>query len=160
MTTAYLGIGSNQNRRHNIRAALQWLEYHYDSLHCSPVYESEPVGVACDRFYNLVVAVETEKTVLEMHTELRQLEHSLGRRRGPGNVSHSLDVDILLYGDLSGMIDGVELPRPEILNNAFVLRPLSQLAPELKHPQTGKTYQQLWKEYSEPQKLWLVDLPP
>ena len=157
MPTVYLGIGSNLNRQHNIRAALNWLEKNYGSLQCSPVYESEPVGVKCALFYNLVVALKTEKSVTELHGELRQLEYSLGRRRDGDNPSHSLDVDILLYGEANGIADAIELPRPEILTNAYVLKPLSDLAPELKHPKVGKTYRQLWQEYQRPQKLWLVD---
>ncbi|UTW46323.1 2-amino-4-hydroxy-6-hydroxymethyldihydropteridine diphosphokinase [bacterium SCSIO 12696] len=157
MITAYLGIGSNQSRSHNIRAALQWLEQCYDSLQCSPIYETDPVGVECKRFYNLVVAIQTDQPLVELYRALRQLEQRQGRCRDTENPCHTLDVDILLYGDVSGTVSGVELPRPEILTNAYVLKPLSDLAPELTHPEVGKTYRQLWWEYDRPQKLWPVE---
>ncbi|MDM3870232.1 2-amino-4-hydroxy-6-hydroxymethyldihydropteridine diphosphokinase [Porticoccus sp. W117] len=158
MVTAYLGIGSNQNRSHNIRAALQWLEHRYDSLQTSPVYESEPVGVECERFYNLVVAMQTEQPLAELHDSLRQLEQQQGRCRNTDDPCHSLDVDILLYGDVVGTVGGIVLPRPEILSNAYVLKPMSDLAPELTHPEVEKTYKELWQEYNRPQKLWPVEI--
>ncbi|MCV6605185.1 MAG: 2-amino-4-hydroxy-6-hydroxymethyldihydropteridine diphosphokinase [Porticoccaceae bacterium] len=157
MTTVYLGIGSNLNRTRNIRAALVWLQNYYGALQCSPVYESEPVGVRCANFYNLVVVLETDQPLAELYGALRQLEQQQGRCRDADKLCHSLDVDILLYGELSGLVDGVALPRPEILTNAYVLKPLAHLAPEVTHPQVGNTYRQLWQEYDQPQKLWPVE---
>ena len=172
MAKVYLGIGSNLKRREHISAALDWVAENYcseepgsknsdfdnRSIERSPVYETEPVGVQCERFYNLVVAIHTEQPVGELFAALRELEHSLGRRRDGAVACHSLDIDILLYGDCVGFVDGVQLPREEILHNAYVLRPLADLAPDLKHPVVNKTYGQLWQEYDRPQELWPVEL--
>ncbi|PTB91687.1 2-amino-4-hydroxy-6-hydroxymethyldihydropteridine diphosphokinase, partial [Marinobacter sp. B9-2] len=88
----------------------------------------------------------------------KQLEAENGRRRDvPKFSARTLDLDILTYGDAVGRIEGVELPRGEILKNAFVLRPLADIAPEAVHPVCGKSYGQLWREYSTGQKLWPVD---
>ena len=69
----------------------------------------------------------------------------------------TLDLDILTWGDATGTLDGVELPRAEILKNAFVLRPLADIAPDELHPVCGESYRSLWQSYQKDQKLWPVD---
>ena len=70
-----------------------------------------------------------------------------------------MDIDILLFGDESGVSCGIELPRPEITENAYVLQPLAELLPEALHPATGVSYGELWQGYDKAkQKLWPVAL--
>ncbi len=97
--------------------------------------------------------------VPELSQCLRTIEKDNGRRRdGPKFSSRTLDIDILLYDDLVGDFGGVQLPRDEILENAFVLLPLSELAPDRVHPVSGKTYGQLWRAYrADGQRLWPID---
>jgi 2-amino-4-hydroxy-6-hydroxymethyldihydropteridine diphosphokinase len=68
-------------------------------------------------------------------------------RSGPKFSSRTLDLDLLLYDDLVLSENGLTLPRDEILKNAFVLWPLAEIAPELKHPVVKKTYAELWAEF-------------
>lgn len=159
MARAYLSIGSNIDREHNVRSALDELHAQFGELIVSSVYESEAVGFDGDAFYNLVVGIDTDLTVGELFEALRSLEFSHGRSRsGAKFSSRTLDVDILTYDQCTGVIDNVELPRAEILHNAFVLWPLAEVAPKELHPVEQKSYQQLWDEYDKnKQKLWTVN---
>ncbi|MFD1217229.1 MULTISPECIES: 2-amino-4-hydroxy-6-hydroxymethyldihydropteridine diphosphokinase [Microbulbifer] len=158
MASVYLSLGSNIDRSKNLCAGLDALVARFGDLTMSQVYESEAVGFDGDNFYNLVVGIETALPVGELALQLRQIEDDNGRlRSGPKFSARTLDIDILTYDDLTGEIDGVKLPRGEILKNAFVLLPLSELAPDTRHPVEGATYQQLWEAYDQAsQKLWPV----
>ena len=102
--------------------------------------------------------MDTDFSVGELSRRFKQLEAENGRRRDvPKFSARTLDLDILTYGDRTGTIDGVELPRGEILKNAFVLRPLADIAPDAVHPVCGERYQELWQSYNTGQKLWPVD---
>lgn len=161
MAKVYLGIGSNIDAPRHISRALAALKQCFGHVVASPIYESESVGFTGDNFLNLVVAVDTSLTVAQLHEAMRQIENAHGRdRTAPKFSGRTLDIDILLYDDCVGEIDGVSLPRDEIVKNAFVLKPLCDLAPQLCHPQTGKTVAQMWAGYDQnKQKLWRVELP-
>lgn len=159
MSTVYVSIGSNTDRYHHIAASLDALQHYFGELLISPIYESEAVGFDGDNFLNLVVGFNTVYSVGELQALLKQIEDDHGRKRGgPKFSSRTLDIDILTVDDFVGDVDGVLLPRPEILDNAFVLQPLFDVAPETIHPMTQTSYQQLWQEYDQAsQKLWTVD---
>lgn len=161
MPRVYLSLGSNINREANLRGALRDLESLYGGLMVSTIYESEAVGFAGDNFYNLVVGIDTDKPVGELVGELRAIEDAHGRVRGsPKFSARTLDIDILTYGNACGEIEGVQLPREEILKNAFVLRPLADLAPNDRHPETVRPYVEHWEAYDhQRQKLWPIDFP-
>ena len=82
---------------------------------------------------------------MELDRRLKFIEADNGRY-APDRKGLPLDIDVLLYGDLVGNFDGLVLPRAEILKNAFVLWPLSLMAPERVHPEVGKTLAELWRE--------------
>lgn len=155
----YLSLGSNIDREHNIRSGLQALATTFGELMVSPVYESEAVGFSGDAFYNLVVGIDTALSVGDLAAALRDIEKDHGRVRGEKKFSsRTLDIDILTYNDLTGEIDGVQLPRDEILKHAFVLKPLVDLAPDARHPESGKPYRQLLEEADfAGQVLWVVE---
>ncbi len=159
MTQVYLSIGSNIDRYQHITASLEALDKEFGAMSISPVYESEAIGFEGDNFLNLVVGFYCELSVGDLSAALRDIEHDNGRRRdGPKFGPRTLDIDILTYGDEVGCIDGVDLPRDEIVKNAFVLLPLFDIAPEDHHPQINKTYGELWQQYDQTsQKLWSVD---
>lgn len=158
MTTLTLSIGSNIDAASNIRAALNELTAQFDKLRCSTTYESQAVGFDGDNFLNLVVLAETGSSLEEVAEFLKQLEDRLGRDRNQQRFSgRTMDIDILLFGEESGTVSGIELPRPEITENAYVLQPLAELLPDAIHPPTGKTYDTLWQEYDKSkQRLWPV----
>lgn len=159
MAQVYLSLGSNINRAQYIRAALDALAGRFGELQVSRVFESEAVGFQGDNFYNLVVGLQTDLSVGQLALCLRGIEDANGRlRSGPKFSARTLDIDILTYDHLTGTVDGVNLPRGEIVKNAFVLQPLAEIAPEVLHPVEQKTYRQLWDEYDQAsQKLWPVE---
>ena len=158
MATVYLSLGSNIDKERYITAALDALDGLFGSLVVSSVYESEAVGFEGENFFNLVVGLETQFSVAELNALMRDIEHQNDRsREGPKFSSRTLDIDILLYDDLVGEIDGIVLPRDEVHKNAFVLLPLKEVAPDLIHPGLNKTMAQLWDDYQkDKQLLWPV----
>ena len=156
----FLGLGSNQQPNVNIPKCIKRLEKDFGSLVRSVVYESEPVGIESPNFWNMVVKVKADLPLIEFYDYLTAIEVSFGRLQGKRRSNTiPIDIDILLYGDLAGVFHGIELPRAEVLTNAFVLRPLSEIAGSYRHPITGQTYSEAWRIYDKAaQALWPVDL--
>ena len=149
MSRAYLSLGSNLEPEKHLRAALGELRARFGDIVVSPVYRCKAVGFDGPDFLNLAVAIDTDFDPATLNDWLHALEDRHGRRRDvPRFSSRTLDVDIVLYDDLvlSGE-DHLELPRPE-LKHAFVLRPLADIAPEARHPISGKTMAALWAEHA------------
>lgn len=156
MTTVLLGLGSNTQRIEHLTAGLEALAALLGDVRCSPVFESLAVGYKGDNFYNLVVIAQTELPLLTLDRQLKGIEADNGRYAA-NRKGLPLDIDVLTYGDQVGTFgDGLVLPRPEILHNAFVLWPLALLVPEQTHPSVGQSFAQLWAEAEIAQQLWPV----
>ena len=155
----YLSLGSNVDRHQHICAGLDALSEAFGELTLSPVYESEAVGFQGDNFFNLVVGIDTGLSVGQLSQTLKAIEDRNGRRRDCARFSsRTLDIDILTFGQQTGIVDGIRLPRDEILENAFVLLPLVDIAADELHPVAQSTYSQLWEQYDHSaQVLWAVD---
>lgn len=141
----YLGLGSNVEQEIHIEMALEMLEEHITCIRRSPVYESVSTDPRQGPFYNLVVGGSTELSLAELHDWIKDIELLHGRT-GSTQRFIPLDIDILLFDDLMGTHEGMELPRAEIIDRAFVLYPLQQLAPNLKHPSLGISFSELWRQ--------------
>lgn len=159
MTKIYLSLGSNIQRYQHITAGLDALFIFLSDLKISTIYESKSVGFDGSDFLNLVVSGKTDLKIGELSERLKKIEDDNGRKRnGPKFSPRTLDIDILLYGNFVGVEAGVSLPRDEILQNAFVLLPLSELASDELHPQLKKSFSQLWSDFDKnSQLLWPVD---
>ena len=160
MTQVYLSVGSNQQAGLHVPRALDAIRSEFSPIELSPVYESIAVGFDGDNFINLVVGFDTERPLQEIDKILRQIEKSCGRKRGEERFSsRTMDLDLLIYGDFVRHDDHWDIPRQEITRNAFVLKPLAELAPEGIHPELGLSFSQLWEEgdFSN-QDLWQVDI--
>ncbi len=148
MANVYLGLGSNIDAEKNLRLAVDALRHRHGELTVSPVYRSAAVGFDGPDFLNLVVALATDATPLEVLEEIERIHAMAGRSRGPDRYSsRPLDIDLLLYGDTVEPAPPLRLPRRDILEYGFVLRPLADIAPRLVHPVTGKTIGDLWREF-------------
>ena len=145
LTQVYLGLGSNIERETHLRAGLDALAGFLTDMQCSAVFESQPVGIKSGPFFNLVVSAYTDLPLIELDRRLKFIEADNGRY-APDRKGLPLEIDVLLYGDLVGNFDGLVLPRAEILKNAFVLWPLSMMAPDRVHPEVGKTLAELWRD--------------
>ena len=156
--TIYISVGSNVDRETNTRAGLDALAKVFERVRLSTVYESEAVGFQGSHFYNLVVEANTTMPIEEVCKALKEIEDNNGRIRGDKKFApRTLDLDLLLYDDVITS-EGVQLPREEICFNAFVLLPLSELAPETQHPIEQKTYAALWQNMDKSkQKLWPIE---
>ena len=138
---AYVAAGSNVDPIVNLRKALDLLAARYDTLRVSPAYRNAAVGFTGDDFVNLVVEIETPQPVRELLRELHAVEEACGRPRfAPKWAPRSMDLDVLLYGDLVVDEPDLKLPRPDLVRRAYMLKPMVDLAPELRHPTLGTTH--------------------
>ncbi len=144
MQEVYLGLGSNLgNREENLLRALTEL-VKLGPLERSSWFETEPVGMrGTDEFLNGAVRLLTKLAPTTLLTAILSIEEKLGRRRskiGSGEkTSRVIDIDILFYGDAVLNLPQLTVPHPYLHERAFVLVPLSELAPTLRHPVLGLT---------------------
>jgi len=144
MPDVFVGAGSNIEPQRHLRWALDELRQHFGKLRDSDVYRSPAYGFEGPDFLNMVVAFESGEHVDDVENVLSDLENECGRQAGDRSGSRTLDLDLLLFGD---RIDATRrLPRTDILIYPFVLRPLTDLAPERVHPVTGRTMQSAWDD--------------
>jgi 2-amino-4-hydroxy-6-hydroxymethyldihydropteridine diphosphokinase len=162
MPHVFVGIGSNIDRENNIHGAVRELTARYGALEISPVYESQAVGFDGDNFYNLVVGFNTSDTLDNIKQSLSRIEQQFGRQRQAKRFCpRTLDLDLLLYGDVVQHDEHTKLPHPDIEHYAFVLRPLSEIAPDLRHPETGLPYRKMWEQFdTAKQEVWKANFNP
>ncbi|MGS0677198.1 2-amino-4-hydroxy-6-hydroxymethyldihydropteridine diphosphokinase [Shewanella sp. 0m-4] len=158
MAKIFISLGSNIEPERHLKAALTDLNDYFDALELSSVFESEAVGFEGTNFLNMVVAAQTELPIAEVVSTFKQIEQNHGRVKGAKKFApRTLDLDLLLYDD-TVTTQPIELPRAEILYNAFVLWPLAEIAPSLIHPVVQQSYQALWDNYDKSQQsLWPVE---
>lgn len=150
MAEVFIGLGSNINAENNMCSALQALTQLFDVQSISSLYESEAIGFDGPPFLNCVMVLHTALGVRELQQQLQQLERGHGAIQGaPKLSSRLLDIDILLYDQCVGDIEGVILPREEMTINAFVLWPMAEIAPLRCHPLLQQTYQDLWNNFDK-----------
>lgn len=160
MTRVYLGVGSNIEPNKHIQAAYIEMSQ-LGSLKMSPVYQCDPVHFIGEPFLNLVIELETDLSLEALHRRLKTIEFKWGRKQDVyQNKGHTLDIDILLYGDITSSYP-VQIPRQDIFKYEFVLRPLFELNPHLYLPGEDSTSQensvaQLWAEYTPKGSLKLI----
>ncbi len=147
---AYLSLGSNLEPERHLREALAALVAAFGPLQVSPAYRTPARGFTGPDFLNLAVAIDTSLSAQALRDWLHALESRLGRdRSAPRLSSHTLDADLVLYGeqilDDSG---GPRLPRDD-LTAPYVLKPLVDIAPDARDPRSGRTLAALWAEHAE-----------
>lgn len=142
----YLSLGSNLgDREANLTRAVESLARGGVALlRRSSLYATEPVGFAAQPwFLNCVVQAQTELMPRQLLRAVQQVERELGRRRIVRGGPRIIDIDILLYGASVIRAPGLEVPHPRMSERRFVLVPLRELEPGLRHPQLGRTISEL-----------------
>jgi len=154
--TAYLGLGSNLgDRQANLDQALEFLGQRLRIKKVSSIYDSEPVGnIEQPRFLNLVCEVVTNLPPKSLLALAKGIESKLGRTGGPSGAPRTIDIDILLYGDEVVETPALTIPHPRMTKRAFVLMPLAEIAPNVKHPVTGQTAREMFKAAREVQGVF------
>lgn len=147
---AYLSLGSNDNPKHYLSAAIDALKAQFGDVALSPIYRTPAIGFEGPDFLNAAALIKTDWDVLKLDNWLHQLEDRHDRKRDvPRFSSRTLDIDIIYFDDLILSGPGnLCIPRPE-LKHAFVLKPLADIAPDFLDPVSGKTLSQYWAEHPD-----------
>ena len=147
MKTAYLGLGSNLgDRQHNLERALELLEAGggVEIVRRSSIYETEPQELKSQPwFLNMVVEIRTALFPMQLLARIARIESELGRQRVVAKGPRTVDIDILLFGNFVIDTPKLMVPHPGLTERRFVLEPLVELAPELRHPVLRKTMREL-----------------
>jgi 2-amino-4-hydroxy-6-hydroxymethyldihydropteridine diphosphokinase len=153
--TAFLSLGSNQGDRVSSleRALAALTEAGVQVVRRSGLYETEPVELENQPwFLNCVVEVETELMPLALLRLTQRIERELGRRREGGTKAPAprpIDIDIVLFGSSVVRLPELTIPHPRMPERRFVLQPLREIAPDLRHPLTRKTVVEMLAELTD-----------
>jgi 2-amino-4-hydroxy-6-hydroxymethyldihydropteridine diphosphokinase len=144
----FVGAGSNVAAEQHLRCAVRELGREFPGARFSAWYRNRAVGGAAADFINLAAGFGTTLPLRDLRVRLRAIEERCGRsRKKPSPGPPPLDLDLLLYGDLVCADAELELPRPELLTRAYMLGPLAELAPQVRHPTAQLTFAELWQRF-------------
>lgn len=148
MPQVYIAAGSNIEPERHLASAVRELERQFPGVRFSPWYRNRAVGFEGEDFINLVAGFPTELQISELLARLHAIEARCGRARdAPRWAPRSMDLDVLLYGDLVCQEPHLKLPRPDLLKRAYMLGPLAVLAPAVVHPTEKLTIGELWSRF-------------
>lgn len=150
MNKAFIGLGSNiEPRKHYLDQAIDKLTTHpyIHVIKVSSIYETPPVGYLDQQsFLNMVVELEVELESLQLLKACQQIEKDLDRKRSFKNGPRTIDLDILLFNDEYRDLEGLQLPHPRMVERAFVLVPLCEIAPNQIVPTIEKTTEEILQD--------------
>ena len=143
--TVYLSLGSNLgDRKANLAEAIERLARLGNVVAASSFYETEPVEVTAQPwFLNCAVKISTEKMPRQLLKGILDLERDMGRRRTQNKGPRNIDIDILLFGSSIVETKGLTIPHPAMHERRFVLEPLAEIAPDVRHPVLKKTIREM-----------------
>ena len=146
--SVFVSLGSNIEPLRHARMAVKKLRQRFGPLRVSSVYRNRAAGFEGEDFLNLVVGFTTTESPEAVVAELEKLHAEAGRVRGADRFApRTLDLDLLIYGDR--VIDELQVPRKDIKEYSFVLGPLAEIAPDLRHPVTGESMAELWNRFDQ-----------
>lgn len=155
MKKVFIGIGSNIEPKKNLKTVILLLQEKFDCIIFSPVYKTSAVGFQGDDFLNMVAVIETEHMPDQILEILREIEKGMGhcRKTTSGYCSRIIDLDLLLFGEDSYSMNGIDLPRPGMTDFAYILKPLQDLVPDMIHCGTDISYSDMWKGFADKEQL-------
>lgn len=151
MKTVYIGIGSNKgNRINNIKKSIKLMEENNIKIQkLSSFYETSPVGKTDQSwFINCVIKGKTDSTALELLNTLQKIERKLHRKRKEKWGPRTIDLDLLLYNSDVIKTRDLTIPHPLMHSRKFVLKPLLEISPKLRHPEYKKSFSSMFKKIS------------
>lgn len=148
MTEVYLSAGSNIAPEENLNLACEQLASHYGDLELSSVYRNAAEGFSGAKFLNMVIGFQTEESPEQIYERIEGIHQQAQRKRKAQKFSsRTLDLDLLLYGSV--VRKHLKLPHGDIENYSFVAKPLAEIAPDHKHPVSGKTMREIWDNFEQ-----------
>ena len=150
--TVFLGIGSNLNKKENIHSCITFFKSSFKHCSISPIYQSPSFGFEGHDFYNLVIKIKTHFKLPSLKKWLMWVEDVHNRDRSqPRYSNRTLDIDILLFNNDIYQDENITIPRPEILTQGYILKPLIDISTQIKHPQTQNTFEHHWHKLQNEQ---------
>jgi 2-amino-4-hydroxy-6-hydroxymethyldihydropteridine diphosphokinase len=147
MPRVYVAVGGNIDPEAKLPLAGRELRRRFPGTRFSSCFRNPAFGFAGADFYNAVAGFDSELAVEALLPQFHAVEELCGRRReAPKWAPRAMDIDLLLYGDLVAETAAYRLPRPDLLQRCYMLGPLAELAPALRHPVTGRTMADHWQE--------------
>lgn len=148
MVDVYVAAGSNVDPVTYLSRALDQLGRIYAPLRISPAYRNKAVGFEGADFVNLVVGFSTSEPVRRVRQRLQEIEAACDRPPdAPKWAPRTMDLDILMYDAMVSSEPGLVLPRPDLARRPYMLKPMADLAPEVRHPTLLKTMRELWEAF-------------
>ena len=160
MPRVYVAIGGNVEPERWFPLAAGELRRRFPGVRFSSCYRNPAYGFDGADFINAVAGFDTTMDADFVLAQCHEIEAACGRRRDdPKWAPRVMDLDLLLYGDTVASTAAFRLPRPDLLQRCYMLRPLAEIAPELPHPTTGRTIAEHWQQLSrEPHALEILPL--
>ncbi len=147
MARVYIAIGGNVEPERWFPVAARELKRRYPGVRFSSCYRNPAFGFEGADFLNAVAGFDTARSPEEVLSDCHEVEAICGRRRDdPKWAPRVMDVDLLLHGETIAETPTYRLPRPDLLQRCYMLGPLAEIAPEVRHPVTGRTIGEHWRE--------------
>ena len=160
MSQVYIALGSNIDPVARLLQAARLLKAHFPDARFSSCFRNRAVGFDGDDFINAVAGFSSALEVTALLELLHQIEEHCGRGRAdPKWGPRAMDLDLLLYGDQVGEGAGYALPRRDLLRRPYMLGPLAELAPEVRHPVTGVSIGALWAAFPQAEHAMTATAP-
>lgn len=148
MTRVHVALGGNIDPVRRLPEAARLLRARFPGCVCSSAWRNPAEGFAGEDFLNAAAAFDTDLDVAALRPVLHAIEEQCGRQRSDAKwAPRAMDIDLLLHGDFVGASAAGELPRADLLRRAYMLGPLAEIAPALRHPVNGERLDALWAAF-------------
>jgi 2-amino-4-hydroxy-6-hydroxymethyldihydropteridine diphosphokinase len=142
----FVSLGGNIEPERRLSQAAQLLRAAFPDIRFSRCYRNPAVGFEGQDFINAAACFNVDVEIAQLLATLHQIEEQCGRRRDdPKWAPRAMDLDVLLIDQQVGEWPGLRLPRPDLLRRAYMLGPVAELAPSLRHPTAGQSMAELWQ---------------